>query len=287
MGDLRNKVAKNVCEDWKALTAQYDELSLSKNGASGSHWIYRGEASESWVLQPMLERFAESLPNNLRGNRRELEEKLEAQLLRDFQGAAAQFLTNLPSSEEKLEWLALLQHHGAPTRLLDWTYSPTVATYFALRNQPNRREASRFGMACVWAINLGKIKEKMKQLANCKDWHEAYRHGVSRLQNSLEPGIVMPFLPRRLILRMTSQQGLFLAKTTPRDGFMACLAKTADLEDRGFVRRLLIPSAARVDCLAHLMEHNTHEVGLFPDIDGLGRFVHRKVEVLAQTVGLE
>jgi hypothetical protein len=90
---------------------------------------------------------------------------LENQLLYDFRSSAHQFLANLPSETEKLEWLAVLQHYGTPTRLLDWTYSPTVAAYFALRSKPERAER-----ACIWALNLHRLKQILTKRLGRKDW---------------------------------------------------------------------------------------------------------------------
>jgi len=67
---------------------------------------------------------------------------------------------------------------------------------------------------------------------------------------------------------------------------MATLDDMCPLNDRDFIRRLLIPHSERVRILGHLIEHKTHEVGIFPDADGFGRFVRIKVEVQAQTLGL-
>jgi len=85
---------------------------------------------------------------------------------------------------------------------------------------------------------------------------------------------------------MSGQQGLFLVKTFAEQPFMATLDTMCTLDDDSFIRRFIVPRAERVSVLAHLLEHNTHEVGIFPNADGLGRFVRIKVEVQTQTLGL-
>lgn len=57
-------------------------------------------------------------------------------LTREFRLRAHHYLTDLPDDADYLEWWSLMRHYGAPTRLLDWTYSIYVATYFALEKKP-------------------------------------------------------------------------------------------------------------------------------------------------------
>ena len=61
---------------------------------------------------------------------------VEIRLSREFRRAYHDYATHIPSQGSVIEWLALMQHHGAPTRLLDFSYSVYVAAYFPLCQDP-------------------------------------------------------------------------------------------------------------------------------------------------------
>src|SRR5262245_27031443 len=75
---------------------------------------------------------------------------LEIAIIREFRRRAHHYRISLPESDHYFEWLALMQHHGAPTRLLDWTYSPYVAVHFALKHASRPKDA----LPEVWMIDI-------------------------------------------------------------------------------------------------------------------------------------
>src|SRR5205085_485887 len=105
-------------------------------------WIFRGQADAKWHLETSLERVRKSrgiLPRDLAS--------LEGGLIRRFKRQYHHYSADPPEKDNQIEWLALMQHHGAPTRMLDWTYSFYVACFFAF-------EDVRPGSKCtIWAVN--------------------------------------------------------------------------------------------------------------------------------------
>jgi hypothetical protein len=110
-------------------------------------WAFRGQRDASWPLSTSLERaVASSIPVDL----------AEKTLLRRFEPGAYPYLTPPLIPSERMGWLTLMQHYGAPTRLLDWTLSPYVAAFFALEH---------YSTDCtVWALGINMLGEASAKL---------------------------------------------------------------------------------------------------------------------------
>jgi len=128
-------------------------------------WVFRGQSQYDWRLETSLERavvryregepdgsYPVSHPN-----------KFEPQLLQGFQRRANHYMSDVPAHGERLEWLALMQHYGVPTRLLDWTISPYVALYFAL-------EKSVLNSDCaIWVVDSNWVTERARETLGSPD----------------------------------------------------------------------------------------------------------------------
>jgi len=111
-----------------------------KDKTSTSRWIFRGQRSSKWRLATSLERACNSFKLKISQNGLALEKVL----LREFQRRFHHYQSYVP--KDNIELLAYMQHFGAPTRLLDWTYSLHVAVYFAIEAAPD-------DPCAVWAID--------------------------------------------------------------------------------------------------------------------------------------
>src|SRR5436309_3194088 len=114
------------------------------------NWAFRGQRDASAPLFSALSRYFMSF----RVDPRAWPEQ-EERILRIFKRKAIHFMHVVPDREDDFEWLALMQDHGAPTRLLDFSWSPYVAAFFALHNTTKE--------GVIWACNPVEI-EKRKEV---------------------------------------------------------------------------------------------------------------------------
>lgn len=108
-------------------------------------WLFRGQADARWQLKTSLERVHYAAEPGASMQEREEE------ALNSFRRQALHHLEHIPIDD--LEWLSLIQHHGGPTRLLDFTHSFYVAAFFAMEEADET--------ATIWAVNQPLLDAQM------------------------------------------------------------------------------------------------------------------------------
>ena len=251
----------------------------------GGPFAFRGYNTLSNALATGLERTCESIDGGQLTSAR----KRELALIREFQRRAHHYLSDVPASGNWLEWLALMQHHGAPTRLLDWTYSLHVATHFAVSHSA-REDA---GDLAIWMIDTRWCREESKAVA--KPGKSSSTGFLSRdLMGSrdedglsaelLNPGLaatVWPVNPFRLNERLTLQKGVFLAPGDPTKTFVANLKELDRHWDRSCLVQFVIPRAELPAVSRVLYKANVTEATLFPGLDGFARSLQTSLRFLS------
>jgi hypothetical protein len=197
---------------------------------------------------------------------------LERHLLRNFRKYAGPREVPVDSP---WNWLALGQHHGLPTRLLDWTNSPYVALHFATSHT---YEFDRDGV--VWMVDYVRAHELAPApLRDCLE-----REGAALFTNEmlgtvaeavgdlerLGGDFVVFVEPPSFDQRIVNQYALFSLLSRPDGSMDAWASAHADL-----VRRVVIPAELKWEVRDKLDQANVTERVLFPGLDGLTRALTR------------
>ncbi len=101
--------------------------------------IFRGQHEYDWLLRTRLARELDKFPPDIN------KLSVENSAIGFFIDHATGILPDVPDEHDLLGWLSLMQHYGAPTRLLDWSESPFVATYFAYE-QPSNSDGAIYAL---------------------------------------------------------------------------------------------------------------------------------------------
>jgi hypothetical protein len=224
------------------------------------NWCFRGQARAEWSLRSSLSRHIEVSKVT-----EPVWSLQESRIRRIFQRKSHLFLEDLPEDDE-LEWLALMQHHGAPTRLLDFTWSPYVAAFFALERAT--------GDAAIWAINLPllwSIHERHRiGGVNMVDADPRDRDAFEKYYSPSRHAFVWQGDPFRMPQRVVAQSGTFLVSShlgmTVED-ILAGYPGSGEL----LVQFVLQTSKLRAEAMASLYSMNITQATLFPGLDGLAR----------------
>ena len=189
-------------------------------------WVFRGHSSLSWSLIPRL-------------GRPEYKDLNWDYFFSAFKRRAIEFLSIQP--ENDWDWLALAQHHGLPTPLLDWTYNPLVAAFFA--SHPLVDED-----CCIYA-----------HLAS------------STLNTESYSPVDMPhngkIFPKGIAQRLIRQGGVFTYHHDRSKPFNEVILKEDELE------KIIIDKSYRSELIYELDKYCINDMTLFPDIDGLTKYM--------------
>jgi hypothetical protein len=246
-------VVANRMEKWS------DFMDLIQEWRSARNWCFRGQGNAKWPLQSSLSRHigvSKVVPDAWAGQ--------ERRIRRIFERKSHLFMADVPEGDE-LEWLALMQHHGAPTRLLDFTWSPYVAAFFALERTTED--------AAVWALNLPLLWDIYeKQLiggvdVRSTDPRDADNYAEYYLQN--EHAFVWQGDPHRMPQRVIAQSGTFLVSSHLGMTVEEILANYPDADE--LLIKFVLPTQVRPEAMATLYSMNITQATLFPGLDGLAR----------------
>jgi hypothetical protein len=200
-------------------------------------------------------------------------EKIELAMLRNFRKYAAQQAP--PSADSIWHWLSVAQHHGLPTRLVDWTFSPLVALHFATED-PADYDLD----GVVWCVDFVRANKLLPQRLRAilddegsdtftADMLDAFPS--LREFDALAPETFLLFIePPALDARILNQAALFSLMPATSASLPDWLRDHPDL-----ARAIAVPAELKWEVRDKLDQANITERTLFPGLDGLSRSLGR------------
>lgn len=229
----------------KDLREYLEKITKLKSNNSQDLILFRGQREFDKPLVPKIGR----KETRLKGKNQSELPKIEERIFELFKRLSLPFIETKPESDS--EWLAIAQHHGLPTRLLDWTANALAALWFAVR-----KEAEQNKNAAVWILNPtdedfipSDTKEKLFDIENIK----VYR-------------------PRHITKRLIVQSGYFTAHSfNQTTSHFKPLDKDADLGKR--LVKIQIEPSNFSNFRDHLERLGISDLTMFPDLDGICRYI--------------
>ena len=197
----------------------------------------------------------------------------ERHLLTSFRKYA---LRNAVHGDWVWNWLSLAKHHGLPTRLLDWTYSPYVAMHFATHDL---RTFDEDGV--IWCVDYRKTSESLprplRRVLSDEDVNIFTTELLNRVATTLHEfdglsreDFVLFFEPPSLDERIVNQFALFSLPSSPSLSLEDFLRRREEV-----YRRITIPASLKWEIRDKLDQANITERVLFPGLDGLSQWLKR------------
>lgn len=269
----KSSIPKTVVKSWADLVnLVHSDSFIPKQEGQGGHYrapfVFRGMSNRNWPLFTSLERLKS--PSEI----------VEPALLRSFRKYAPRgtFARN-----SDWEALAVAQHNGLPTRLLDWSVSPLIAAHFAT---VEREHFSKHGV--IWCVDVIALRDKVLDGVIAKPIQEAPAavYDVGLLEASFpklsdfdatRPDLgdaCVFFEPPSIDARIANQTGILSALNGPAVSHHQYFEEVARKHPE-VVHRIVIHKSAKSEVRDMLDQNNIHERMLFPGLPGLCDWLKR------------
>jgi hypothetical protein len=252
-----------VVTSWSDLCERlYDDAWQDDLRRFRSNYAFRGVSDTAYELSNRFTRQCESHPG------------LEYHLVRNFRKYVRR--DEPEPSRSDWHWLTIAQHHGLPTRLLDWTYSPFVALHFATASV---EKFERDG--AIWCVDYVRVNRGLPELlsgalrevganAFTQGMLERALPGLQSFDQLTGGELALFFEPPSLDDRIVNQFALFSVMSSATARLDRWLQRSPEL-----YRRLVIPRKLKWEVRDKLDQANITERTLFPGLDGLAAWLTR------------
>lgn len=240
------------------------EVWESKKEGEPGLW-FRGLRNSNWPLIPKLYRPQEPIKDLL---------KAEDEIREEFVRRAPALTSYQPANV--WEWYFLMQHYGAPTRLLDWTENPQIGLYFAVK------DTDSFNDAAVWVVDPWWLNKSVlgedevlpagspglvkKDAKRYRPWLPDRFDAKAKLTTELPVAIY----PTQFDARIAAQRSCFTIHGRRRASLNELFFKSTD-----HLAKIVIPSYATAHIRTELDDYGIDEATIYPGLEGLGKCVSR------------
>ncbi|MCO6360026.1 FRG domain-containing protein [Roseivirga pacifica] len=237
-------------------------------------YIYRGENDSKWDLKSSLDRSSITF------------DEYEEGIINDFKRSAKFYMGNEALPNSLLGWYSLIQHYGAPSRLLDFSKSPYVAAYFAFE-EASSSNAERVG---IWvinkiilfqkALNHLKLKPKRQTTGNRYAFQDEDFQKVIDMSQDGNTSCIFPTEPFFQNQRYHLQQSIFLAQSNPFIPLYQQLSFIPSDIIHKAIKKITIPTSEKNKAIQDMIKMNITRATLFPGLDGYAKSLSVKYQNL-------
>jgi hypothetical protein len=248
--------APSLTKFLKIVSKIREEWNFARDDVGGP-W-FRGQQRKHWPLVPNIVRIGCS--------DRDTEDEIREEFA--VRAPALSRFETLPTSDWDLYFL--MQHYGAPTRLLDWTDSPAIALYFAVRDNPGYYDSA------VWMLDPYELNKRVtgkREIVapsapgvNPKDVERVNPWLPPRWTRRQPPDEPIAIFPTHIARRISSQKSSFTVHGRLESGFSKFLTGKGPC-----LARIVLPGHTVRDIRLDLQNYGIDETIIFPDLEGLGR----------------
>ena len=219
---------------------------------------FRGQSNAGWSLKPWL-------------YRGEFNPDLEREMLRDFRAHAASYFDLHTKTD--MDWLFLAQHHGIPTRIIDWTENALVGLYFSCCDLDLNADG------VVWALNAWELNKTSNNVQAIPDTSQSFLHeyvvsisgDFSIISREIKGYLPVAVRPSYRFNRQNAQSGVFTVHGREKAGINAIpfIRKNRS----SCLIKCVIPNERKALLLKELYAVGIHKGFLFQSIDGIAESI--------------
>lgn len=223
---------------------------------------FRGQGNVAWKLAPKLYRVKPP-----KRGLRIIEDEIRQEFIMRAPGSAD------TGSLNSWEWYFMMQHFGAPTRLLDWTEGALIALYFAVRDSKGDDDAAIWILDPWWlnkrVVNEREVIPPGAEIGISTPDSDRYRPWLpDRYSTDKLPTLPVAVYPTHSARRISTQRSCFTIHGSGEDTL-----ETLAGERDAHIAKVTVPHTEIPTIKEQLAVAGVDEVTIFPDLDGLGRYL--------------